>query len=103
MWMIFTKSEDFPSNIPVAANSYYKNKGWITWGDFLGTGQEAWKNKNWEPYKEAKKIIQKLAKKYKIRTKIDWNKFTKSGKLPRNIPASPWIVYTKERVSNWRT
>jgi len=37
-WEIFAKSNKKPTDIPNAVSDVYKNKGWTSWGDFLGTG-----------------------------------------------------------------
>ncbi len=39
-WQNHTKSNDFPKDIPKAPHSTYKNKGWLSWGDFLGSGRK---------------------------------------------------------------
>jgi superfamily II DNA or RNA helicase/transposase-like protein len=36
---------NFPYNIPKNPSAAYKNKGWISWGDFLGTNRVAWGRK----------------------------------------------------------
>ena len=36
-WRKWSKSEMRPSNIPSSPNRFYKNKGWKSWADFLGT------------------------------------------------------------------
>jgi len=40
-WRKYTKSEIKPDNIPVDPSKTYKNKGWISQGDWLGTGNVA--------------------------------------------------------------
>jgi predicted helicase len=40
-WKIFTKSKNFPNNMPNAPQNTYGKKGtWKSWGDFLGTGRK---------------------------------------------------------------
>ena len=38
-WNKFCKSGNTPEDIPFSPNSVYKNKGWISWGDWLGTNK----------------------------------------------------------------
>ena len=33
-WRTYCKSGNKPEDIPSAPNQIYKNKGWISWGDF---------------------------------------------------------------------
>ena len=35
-WRTFSKSDKKPSDIPSGASRYYKDKGWVSWNDFLG-------------------------------------------------------------------
>jgi len=96
-WRIYSKSKEKPFDIPADPPAVYK-KYWKDMGDWLGTGRIGNRSKNWLPFSEAKKEYQKLAKQYGIRNRKDWVKFTASGKKPENIPANPWIVYTREKI-----
>ena len=35
-WKLYSKSKNFPKNIPAAPDQVYKNSGWKGWADFLG-------------------------------------------------------------------
>jgi uncharacterized protein (DUF4213/DUF364 family) len=35
-WIKFTKSNNFPNDIPANPRQTYKNKGWVSVGDWLG-------------------------------------------------------------------
>jgi len=37
-WGEYCKSGNKPDDIPSSVSTFYENKGWTTWGDFLGTG-----------------------------------------------------------------
>ncbi len=47
---------------------------------------------NWRPYEKAKKYVQSL----KLKNQYEWIKFTKSGKLPKDIPANIYVVYKNQ-------
>ena len=101
-WKAYCKSEEIPDNIPSNPNKEYK-KEWITWGDWLGTGTVAntVRSANFSPWPEAKQKMRKLGKEYGLKGFSDWKKFAKThGKLltELNLPAAPWLVYTKEKV-----
>ena len=85
-WSKYLKNNKRPSNIPWHPDTYYKNKGWNGWGDFLGTGviSDHFKRDFWLSFKDAKKIIKK--KKFKHRD--DWFKFIKK-KRPKEFPSKP--------------
>ena len=74
-------------NIPNNASRIYKNKGWISWGEFLGTGYV--RNKKYKTYKEAKIFLKKV----KIKSYIHYTKLIKSNKLPIDFPLDPHRIY----------
>jgi hypothetical protein len=98
-WRLFTKSKDFPSNIPSSPAKVYKNKGWVNVGDWLGTGTIAVFNKSFLPFNEAREFVKKL----KIKNSGGWDSYCKSGNKPQNIPSSPSYSYKKEYlgIKDW--
>ena len=87
-WNIYCKSGNKPDNIPNGPHQVYKNKGWKSWGDFLGTGYIANRNRTYLSCEEAKKVIHKLG----IKSKKEWQIYSKSER-PDNIPSSPNRIY----------
>ena len=45
-WYSFLKSYKIPDFIPKTPREVFLNKGWVSWGDFLGTGKIANKFKH---------------------------------------------------------
>jgi predicted helicase len=45
-WGQHTKSKNFPKDLPFAIEHYYKNKGWKSWPDFLGTDRKPRRKKS---------------------------------------------------------
>jgi hypothetical protein len=88
-WSEYCKSGNKPNNIPRNPDQTYKNKGWTTWGDFLGTGIVASQLKQYRPFKEAKAFVRSL----RLKGIMDWYAYCKSGNKPDDIPAAPWNVY----------
>jgi len=90
-------SGNIPKDIPANPNKVYQNKGWISSGDWCGTGYVAPSivSKNYLSFSDAKSEVIELAKKYNIKTWDDWNKAYKEGKIPKNIPLKPNRVYSK--------
>jgi len=93
-WYKYCKSGKKPEDIPANPDASYKNKGWISNGDWFGTGTVATYNKIYRTFPEAKKFIRSLG----IKNQREWREYVKSGKKPDDIPASPWLVYSKENV-----
>ena len=104
-WEKYSKSKDKPDNIPANPGLQYKNKGWISWGNFLGTGNIATnlKSKNYLPSYEGIPLFRKLVKENKIYGPVDWILFARKNKKlleKLHLPAEPVEVYSKDRV--WR-
>ncbi|MEY4668712.1 MAG: hypothetical protein RL518_1411 [Pseudomonadota bacterium] len=86
-----------PSNIPASPEHHYKTKGWNGWGDWLGTGTVANRNKVYQPFEEARAFVHSL----KLKNKMEWVQFCKGdlpekGTLPEGIPAKPNRTYAKK-------
>jgi superfamily II DNA or RNA helicase len=90
-WFAHIKSKDFPKDIPKGPYKVYK-KSWINWGDFLGTGRIADRDRIYRPFEEARKFARTL----KLKNNNEWITFSKSGKLPNDIPRSINQTYKKE-------
>ena len=48
-WREYCISGNKPSDISSSPHMIYKNKGWTTWGDFLGSGRVADQYKQYRP------------------------------------------------------
>ena len=59
-WKSLVKSNKIPNDIPTDPQSTYKNKGWTSWGDFLGTGTIASFNRTYSTFTEARKFVRSL-------------------------------------------
>ena len=90
-WTKYCNSGNKPDDIPSAPEHQYKNKGWMGWGDWLGTGRVANYNKTYRSFKEAKKFVQKLG----LKNHEEWKSYCNSGNKPDDIPSAPWQVYKK--------
>lgn len=96
-WLSYCKNKKTSNDIPVNPNIAYKNKGWINWGDFLGSGSIANKNKKFKSFNEAKKFVKELG----LKNKSDWDNFIRSKKKPSDIPFSPFIIYKDKGWKSW--
>jgi superfamily II DNA or RNA helicase len=91
-----------PKNISKAPRQAYRNKGWISWADWLNNDNV---EKQWDKYEDARKFVHKLKLKYGS----DWIKYCK-GEIkdlpprPATIPKTPSTVYSKlgwKDMSDW--
>jgi hypothetical protein len=88
-----------PADIPYKLERYYLEKGWISWGDILGTGAISDNKREYLSFEEALKFVRKL----KLRNQKDWRSYCKGeiahlDKKPENIPARPYVKY---KDSGW--
>ena len=95
-WKRFTQSDEFPSNMPKAPWLKYKDEGWISLGDWLGSGNIATQKREYMDFKSAKSFVYKL----KLSSESEWRKYCKSGKRPANIPTGPDKKY-KDEWKGW--
>ncbi|MCB0419468.1 MAG: DEAD/DEAH box helicase family protein [Bdellovibrionales bacterium] len=91
-WREYCRSGKVPPNIPKKPEKVYKDQ-WKGIGDFLGTGVIAPRLREYRSFSEARKFVRRL----KLKNKKQWKEFCDSGKLPRDIPKAPHLVFK----TNW--
>lgn len=91
-WEKFCKSGKKPNDIPKSPSNVYKNKGWISWGDWLGTGFVATRKRKHRSFFNAKKFVHSL----NLKSQKEWAVYCMSGKKPENITSHPNRSYKKE-------
>lgn len=88
-WIVAYDEGLIPNDIAKNPDISYKNKGWLGWGDFLGTGKIASHLINYKKFKEAKKYVKNLG----LNNSKEWKEFCNSGNLPKDIPKNPYQIY----------
>ena len=96
-WFSWIKSENMPNDIPNSPDSVYKNKGWISWGDWLGTDRIANQNKIYRSFKEASKFSRSL----NLKNMNEWRAWARSEARPNDIPIRPDAVYSNKGWISW--
>lgn len=96
-WFEYCKSGNKPNNIPTCPHLAYKDKGWHSYGDWLGTENIAPRNKVFLSFKEARKFSHSL----NLKGQKEWEKYRKSGNKPNTIPSSPNRTYKDKGWVNW--
>jgi len=93
-WFRLHKEGKIPSDIPRYVNETYAEKGWKSWGDFLGTGNlsPSDKRKQMKSFDECRTFVRNLG----IKTEPEWQKWCKNHKRPGGIPFSPEKTYKKQ-------
>ncbi len=94
-WFELHTKGKIPQQYAYRPDKVYKNKGWISWSNFLGTKKIYKVDLDKYNYDEARK----KAKSLKITTNQEWQRYHQLGKL-KNFPLRPEKVYLKE-WTNW--
>lgn len=89
-----------PEMIPAAPDTVYANR-WVGWGDWLGTGTIAPKNRRYKSFEKARSFVRAL----NLGGSGEWFRWSRGdwpekGKRPLDIPSAPWDVY---RNKGWRS
>jgi hypothetical protein len=96
-WQAWSKSDGKPDDIPADPPKVYQEKGWIGWGDWLGTGNIASYNRTYRPFEEARAFANNLG----LKNRNDWRVWSKSDGKPDDIPANPPQTYKNEGWLGW--
>jgi hypothetical protein len=88
-WSAYCKSGKKPDDIPCSAHEVYKDQGWCGLGDWLGTGTVAPRYIIFRPFIEAREFVRGLG----LKSQKEWTHYCKSGKKPKDIPATAYTVY----------
>jgi hypothetical protein len=95
-WWHYCNSGRKPADIPTNPNVIYAEAGWVNWGDWLGTGRIADRDRVYRSFEEARED----ARSRKFRTGENWTSFAQSEELPPDIPAAPWNTYKNKGWKN---
>jgi superfamily II DNA/RNA helicase len=98
-WKDLIKKNKLPKDMPRLPHLVYRNSGWKSWGDFLGTNAIAPQKIIYRPFHEAKKYVSSL----NLKSQNDWNDYIKSKNIPKDIPRAPHLSkqYKKEGWKSW--
>jgi hypothetical protein len=86
-----------PTNLPYNPHHAYAGKGWISWGDWLGTATIAPKNKRFRSFEDARAFVRTLG----LKTPKEWEAYRKTKEKPLDIPTTPSHVYAGNGWVNW--
>lgn len=84
--------ETLNKNTPKYPDRAYKQKGWISWGDFLGTGYVATQIRKYIQFNEAREY----ARSFNLNSISQWDKMYSKGKIRKDVPRYPQKTYKDE-------
>jgi superfamily II DNA or RNA helicase len=101
-WRSLLHTGALPRDIPTHPDREYSSQGWVSWGDWLGTGNIAYYYTEYLAYKEAETFSKKL----NLKTNGEWRKYCAGGypqkpPLPSNIPKAPDHSYKGKGWVSW--
>jgi hypothetical protein len=88
-WKKYTKSKDFPADIPKSPYTVYKDDGYTDIQDFLG-----FKNAS---YEEMKKWVMSIG----LQNEKQWRLWKKHNEVPSNFPKAPESVFKNSGWKGW--
>ncbi|MBM3611058.1 MAG: hypothetical protein FJX18_06020, partial [Alphaproteobacteria bacterium] len=94
---IFCQSPNRPPDFPTSPDKTYKNSGWISYGEFLGTGEIAPQLKQFIDFEQARISIRQLG----LKNQKEWFKYCKSGEKNKAIPSNPQNIYKSKGWNGW--
>ncbi len=93
-WRLLCTQDKIPTNIPKRPDNFYRDKGWISFGDWLGTGR---RKKGYESYENAKNYVIQL----NIKTRSEWISRFENGEILKAIPKHPDQTYKNDGWTSW--
>ena len=85
-WNRWRKTSARPADIPANPSRSYKDKGWVSWGDWFGTGN---RKGGYRTFGDARAFVRGLG----LKGLTEWKQWVKSSAKPTDIPANPAEVY----------
>jgi hypothetical protein len=91
-WRNYCNKEKKPQDIPTDPGTTYKNKGWVNYGDFLGTNRTATRKIEFLSFENARNFVRSL----NLKNTKEFREYVKSVDKNVGIPTNPNVVYKKE-------
>jgi hypothetical protein len=101
-WLAYCRGErrghgPRPFDIPSSPDQVYRGRGWVSWGQFLGTNVVSTRKRRFRSYAAA----HAYARAQRLRTRAEWRAWSIAGKQPAGIPAAPEEVYRGKGWVGW--
>lgn len=85
-WVSYIKEHGLPRGIPKSPSTVYKDKGWISWKDWLGRDD----NFRFKDFEVARDFVRSLG----LKSRREWTQFSQSPECPPGIPSDPASIYS---------
>jgi hypothetical protein len=94
-WLEWCRDAPRPSNVPSNPQRTYKDKGWVSWADWLGYGEGEPKSNEFLPFEKAREIVRAVGME-----SWEWPQWSKECR-PADIPSAPDATYADEGWVSW--
>ena len=91
-WYQYCQSGNKHLKIPSSPNQIYKDEGWISLGDWLGSGTISTRDIKYKSFEQAREFAREL----NLKTIKDWREYCKTEAKPSYIPNYPNQVYKEK-------
>lgn len=96
-WYSYCKSGSKPKGLLSTPNRTYKNTGWVSWGDWLGTHTASNYVREYRSFEECREFVCALF----LKGVREWHVYAKSGTRPNDIPSNPSLLYKGKGWIDW--
>jgi superfamily II DNA or RNA helicase len=96
-WLDYCRSGEKPADIPSNAHLTYADTGWVSYGDWLGTGAIAARFRQYRSFEQARSFVHGL----KLKSNAEWRAYCKLHKKPADVPSNPNLVYADDGWAGW--
>lgn len=91
-WQSWRATEERPADIPAGPSRTYRDQGWVSWGDFLGTGRIHPSRVRRRSFPAMRAFVRQLG----LRTRGEFLRAHHDGRIPKDIPVKI------ERHRDWK-
>jgi hypothetical protein len=96
-WKSYVKSGKKPTDIPKKPDAVYTEEGWVSFGDWLGTGAIASHLRKYRSFTRARTFVRRLD----LKSSAEWREWYKSSDRPADIPTNPNRKYADAGWRSW--
>jgi hypothetical protein len=85
-WRAWRAAGNRPADIPTAPSAFYRGKGWVSWGDFLGTGNVHPSRIRRRSFAAMRAFVRRLG----LSAAREYRRAWRAGRVPKDIPLNIW-------------
>jgi hypothetical protein len=92
-WRAYCGSGKKPADVPTHPHVIYAKSGWVSWGDWIGTGRISDNEREFRSFKKARAFVRGLG----LKSEPQWRQYCLSKRKPHDIPVT-LVIHTPEPV-----